>query len=189
MIAIRLDDYGGWMFGYHMGIYHGIVMLTILLPAALVYIFIQPRMDELKKALKGEYLHEVNNECRMLTKTAMLIGFAFAGVFFALSPVICTGLFNCESVLAQRALCFGMVILPFMIYAVVSSMYLVMIKRYMTLIMHTLVSAVPSLILAFVLCSSGRVLLMGVMCAFMISQVLLVSIQEPLQRFFERRAQ
>lgn len=161
------------LFAYHMGIYHGVVMLTMLLPAALVYIFLQPRLDELKKALKGEYLNEVNNECRMLTKTAMLIAFAFTGVFFALAPVICKGLFNCDSILAQRALQLGMITLPIMIYALVSSIYLVMIKRYMTLVMHTLVSAVPSLILAFILCSSGKILLMGVMASFMISQILL----------------
>ncbi|MCR5118255.1 MAG: polysaccharide biosynthesis C-terminal domain-containing protein [Lachnospiraceae bacterium] len=161
------------LFRYHMGIYHGVVMLLLLIPAALVYLFIQPKMDELKKAIKGEYLHEVNTECRQLTKTAMLIGFAFCGVFFALAPVICEGLYGCDSVLAVRALRFGVVILPFLIYSLVSSLYLVMIKRYMTLIMHTIISAVPSLILAFVLCSSGKVLLMGAMAAFMISQVLL----------------
>ncbi|MCR4585099.1 MAG: oligosaccharide flippase family protein [Lachnospiraceae bacterium] len=161
------------LFAYHMGIYNGIVLLGMLFPAALVFIFLQPRMDELKKALKGEYINEVNSECRMLTKTAMLIAFAFSGVFFALAPVICTGVFNCDSVLAKKGLEFGMIILPFMIYALVSSMYLVMIKRYMTLIMHTLISAAPSLILAFILCSSGKILLMGILTSFLISQLML----------------
>ncbi len=161
------------LFTYHMGIYHGIVIMTLLLPAALIYIFIQPRMDELKKALKGEYLHEVNSECRMLTKTSMLICFAFSGVFAALSPVICKGLYSSDSVLAEKALVFGLIMLPFMIYALVSCIFLVMLKRYMTLVMHALVSAVPSLVLVYVLISSGKILLMGVLTALMIFQVLL----------------
>ena len=161
------------LFTYHMGIYHGIVLMTLLLPLALIYIFLQPRMDELKKALKGEYLHEVNSECRMLTKTSMLIGFGFTGVFTGLTPVICKGLYSCDSVLADKTLLFGLLCFPFVIYALVSSIFLVMIKRYMTIVMHALVSAVPSLILVYVLTSSGKILLMGVMTAFLISQVLL----------------
>ncbi len=164
---------GELLMPYHMGIYHGIMMTLVILPAALVYVTLRPELNSLTPAIKGGYIHDVAVECKAYTKAAMLVAFGFAAVYFALSPVISTGVFGCDSKLAERCIELGAVMIPLMMYALVSSMYLVITKKYMTLAMHALAAAIPSLILGYILISPAKLNLLGAVIAFMLSLLIL----------------